>query len=330
MDRKSGVLMHISSLPGDYGIGSFGEEAKQFVDFLKEAGFTYWQVLPFCMADAYNSPYQSYSAFGGNLYFVDLNVLEKKGLLTKVELENAKQKTPYVTEYERLWNERFLLLKTASSRVSDKSKILQFIGEHKHLEAFCRFMALKEANNHLPWSEWKTEEYDEEILFAWQMIQYEFFTQWQDIKKYANERGIKIIGDIPIYVSYDSCDVWDNRSQFQLSEDGSPSKVAGVPPDYFSADGQLWGNPLYDWDAMKADGYQWWKERISHMATLFDAILVPLNPIGRCRLVPKPPRREAGRTVLVWTLSVPFGRWQEIVRLSQKIWGILLPKCISW
>ena len=274
MDRKSGVLMHISSLPGDYSIGSFGEEAKQFIDFLKEAGFTYWQVLPFCMADAYNSPYQSYSAFGGNPYFVDLNSLEKKGLLTKVELESAKQKTPYVAEYERLWEERFLLLKKASSRVADKTEIENFISKNKHLEAFCRFMALKEANNHLPWNEWKTQVYDEEICFAWQMIQYEFFTQWQDIKMYANEKGIKIIGDIPIYVSYDSCDVWDNRSQFQLSEDGTPSKVAGVPPDYFSADGQLWGNPLYDWDMMKKDGYQWWCDRISHMATLFDAIRI--------------------------------------------------------
>ncbi len=274
MDRKSGVLMHVSSLPGDYSIGAFGEEAKQFIDFLKEAGFTYWQVLPFCMADGFNSPYQSYSAFGGNPYFVDLPTLAKKGLLTKEELESAKQKTPYVTEYERLWGERFLLLKKASSRVADKTEIENFISKNKHLEAFCRFMALKEANDHLPWSEWTNEEFREDIFFAWKMIQHEFFTQWQEIKKYANERGIKIIGDIPIYVSYDSCDVWDNRSQFQLSEDGKPSLVAGVPPDYFSADGQLWGNPLYDWDVMKQNGYQWWCERISHMATMFDAIRI--------------------------------------------------------
>ena len=274
MDRKSGVLMHISSLFGDYSIGSFGEEAKVFIDFLKECGFTYWQVLPFCMADQYNSPYQSYSAFGGNPYFVDLNVLHKKGLLTLEELNSAKQKTPYVAEYERLWEERFSLLKTASMRITDRSKIAAFLESNPHIKDFCEFMAFKDANHHLPWNEWDIKEYDEAIYHAWAMIQYEFFTQWQEIKGYANEKGIKLIGDMPIYVSYDSCDVWANQDQFQLSEDGRPTLVAGVPPDYFSEDGQLWGNPLYAWDKMKEDGYRWWCERISHIATLFDAVRI--------------------------------------------------------
>lgn len=274
MDRTSGVLMHISSLFGEYSIGSFGEEAKSFIDFLKECGFTYWQVLPFCMADRFNSPYQSYSAFGGNPYFVDLTTLFEKGLLTKEELESAKQKTPYVCEYERLWEERLSLLKKAAKRVQNSLEIETFIQERPQLEAFCRFMALKEANGHLPWDEWECDTYDEEIYFAWKMIQYEFFTQWQKIKSYANEQGIKLIGDMPIYVSYDSCDVWANREQFSLTEEGKPTLVAGVPPDYFSEDGQLWGNPLYNWDKMKNDGYRWWCDRISHMANMFDAVRI--------------------------------------------------------
>ncbi|MBQ7792355.1 MAG: 4-alpha-glucanotransferase [Clostridia bacterium] len=274
MERKSGVLMHISSLFGAFSIGSFGDEAKYFIDFLKEAGFSYWQVLPFCMADAYNSPYQSYSAFGGNPYFVDLNILFKKGLLTKEELEEARQKTPYTAEYERLWEERFPLLFKASKRVKNRTEIEAYIGKNQYLLQYCKFMALKEKNNHLPWNEWESEDYDEDVFFAWQMIQYEFFTQWQEIKTYANSRGIRIVGDIPIYVSYDSCDVWSNQNQYCLSEDGKPTLVAGVPPDYFSQDGQLWGNPLYDWEQMKQDGYQWWRDRVSHMATLFDAIRI--------------------------------------------------------
>lgn len=274
MDRKSGVLMHISSLFGDYSIGSFGEEAEYFIDFLKEAGFSYWQVLPFCMADHFNSPYQSYSAFGGNPYFVDLKRLYKKGLLTKEELDSAMQKTPYVCEFDRLREERFLLLQKAASRVEDCSAMDEFFADQPHLLEFCRFMALKEKNNQLPWNEWTVETYDEDIFFTWKLIQYEFFTRWQEIKTYANDRGIRIFGDIPIYVSYDSCDVWSNQEQYFLSEDKRPTLVAGVPPDYFCEDGQLWGNPLYDWDKMKEDGYRWWRERVSHMATLFDAIRI--------------------------------------------------------
>lgn len=274
MERKSGVLMPVSSLFGDFSIGSFGEEAEYFIDFLKDAGFSYWQVLPFCMADDYNSPYQSYSAFGGNPYFVDLKRLFQKGLLTREELEQAKQKTPYVCEYDRLREERFLLLKKASERVKNRSEIEQFMRKNPHLYEFCKFMACKEKNNQLPWNEWKTEEFDESVFFAWEMIQYEFFTRWQEIKAYANQRGVRIVGDIPIYVSYDSCDVWSNQSQYCLDDEGRAKLVAGVPPDYFCEDGQLWGNPLYDWDKMREDGYRWWKDRVSHMATLFDAIRI--------------------------------------------------------
>lgn len=274
MNRKSGVLMHISSLFGEYSIGSFGDEAKYFVDFLSDCGFSYWQVLPFCMVDECNSPYKSYSTFGGNPYFVDLGILHKKGLITKEELESHRQQNPYVTEYVRLYHTRIELLKKAAQRVADRKKIEEYISGDEYLSCFCKFMALKDANNELPWWCWQTEIYDEDVLFAWKFIQYEFFAQWNEIKSYANSKGIKIMGDIPIYVSLDSCDVWSNRSQFLLDDRGKPTKVAGVPPDYFSRDGQLWGNPLYNWDVMKKDGYKWWQDRIRHMSKMFDAVRI--------------------------------------------------------
>ena len=274
MERKSGVLMHISSLFGDYSIGSFGNEAKYFVDFLKSCGFTYWQVLPFCMVDECNSPYKSYSAFGGNPYFVDLNKLKEKGLLTDEELVSQRQMTPYSAEYVRLYHTRCDVLKKASLRVKNKIEVENFISSHPYIEQFCMFMAYKEANNQKPWTDWDSDTIDEEVLFMWKFIQYEFFAQWKEIKDYANSQGIKIIGDIPIYVSFDSCDVWSNKEQFLLDEKGYPTSVAGVPPDYFSADGQLWGNPLYNWDKMKTDGYKWWCDRITHMFEMFDGVRI--------------------------------------------------------
>ena len=214
MERNSGVLMHVSSLYGDYSTGSFGKEAKYFVDFLADCGFSYWQVLPFCMTDEYNSPYKSYSSFSGNLYFVDLPTLYAKGLLTKEELESAKQKSPYLCEFDRLQKERFELLKAASLRVKDKTPIEAFIADSPYLEAFCRFMALREANGETPWQTWTVDAVDETTLFAWKFIQYEFFTQWQEIRTYANGKGIKLVGDIPIYVALDSSDVWSEPEQF--------------------------------------------------------------------------------------------------------------------
>ncbi len=277
MKRASGVLMHISSLWGDYSGGSFGREAKEFIDFISDCGFTWWQVLPFCMVDECNSPYKSYSAFGGNPYFVDIASLYEKGLILKEELEASKQNTPYSCEYERLYNERIPLLKKAAKRAAstdEAKKVKEFTEENSHIEAFCRFMALKMANGHKCWTDWETEDCDPDELFAWQFIQYEFFNQWAEIKSYANKKGIKILGDIPIYVSYDSADVWANRELFQLNDDFTMKKKAGVPPDYFSADGQLWGNPLYDWDKMKKTGYKWWLERLEANFKLFDGIRI--------------------------------------------------------
>ena len=276
MKRASGVLMHVSSLFGDYSIGSFGRAAKHFIDFLADCGFSYWQVLPFNMADDCNSPYKSFGAFSGNPYFVDLENLHVRGLIRVGELLSSRQNTPYSCEFERLEAERMALLRTAATRVDgeEREKIKAFLDTHTGIADFCRFMALKEANGGAEWVDWKTDHYDEVTLFAWQFIQYEFYTQWMGVKKYANEKGIRMIGDIPIYVAYDSSDVWANRAAFQLDERGRPTSVAGVPPDYFSEDGQLWGNPLYDWEHMEKDGFSWWTARLSYMLEMFDGVRI--------------------------------------------------------
>ena len=274
MYRKSGVLMHVSSLFGDYSSGSFGKEAKYFIDFLSDSGFSYWQVLPFCMVDECNSPYKSYSSFGGNLYFIDLESLHAQGLITDDELASARQSTPYLCEFDRLRKERFLLLKKASERVLDRSEIEKFIDSSPYLKKFCRFMAQKAANDGTPWQAWLVDAIDEGVLFVWKFIQYTFHSQWMEIKSYANSKGIRLIGDVPIYVSLDSADVWSAKEQFQLDKNGMPTHVAGVSPDYFSADGQLWGNPLYNWKEMKKDGYRFWRDRIKYMSTMFDAIRI--------------------------------------------------------
>ncbi len=274
MERKSGVLMHISSLPGDYSIGGFSDHARYFIDFLADCGFTYWQVLPLCMVDACNSPYKSYSAFAGNPYFIDPETLRRKGLVTGEELEAYRQQTPYSCEYGRLYHTRQQLLMTAARRAGNREEIRRFIRENPYLDSFCRFMALKAANGQKCWADWACETIDEDILFMWQFIEYEFFSQWAEIRQYANQRGIRIIGDMPFYVSYDSVDVWGEKELFQLDASGRPASVAGVPPDYFAADGQLWGNPLYDWDKMKADGFRWWRDRLRHMLSLFDGVRI--------------------------------------------------------
>lgn len=274
MKRASGVLMHISSLHGDFSIGSFGDEAREFIDFISDMGFKWWQVLPFCMVDECNSPYKSYSAFGGNPYFVDLKTLVGEGLLTEDEINAYRQSQPYSAEYVRLYHTRCDVLMLASKRVKNRTEIEDFIENHVYLKQFCEFMALKKANGEKAWCDWDTFETDPDVLFMWKFIQYEFFMQWAQIKIYANSKGVKIIGDIPIYVSYDSADVWANKELFDLDGNGRPNCVAGVPPDYFSKDGQLWGNPLYNWDLMAKDGYKWWLDRLRHMFSMFDGVRI--------------------------------------------------------
>ncbi len=283
LDRASGVLLPISALWGTDSIGGFGREACDFIDFLADCGFGWWQVLPFCMADEYHSPYKSFSAFGGNPYFVDLRQLQQDGYLCADELKAIKEKTPYSCEYEMLDNTRLDLLRLASSRVDQYTKqtIADFIASQPYIETFCHFMALRRLNGDTPWYEWRTEESEhaESVAykaeyFAWAFIQYHFMKQWQTVHDYAAARGIKIMGDMPIYVAYDSCDVWSNRAIFDLDADGTPQHVAGCPPDYFSADGQLWGNPLYNWERMEQDGFTWWTGRMTHMLNLFDGVRI--------------------------------------------------------
>ena len=274
MKRASGVLMHVSTLWGDFSEGAFGKAALEWIDFLRDGGFSAWQVLPFCLPDECNSPYKSHSAFSGNPFFIDLTQLKEQGLLTAAELEVARQKTPYSCEFDRLNRERMALLSTAAGRVTDTKPIDDFLAAHPQTEKFCEFMARKQANGLKEWLAWTTDALDEDALRTWRFTQYEFFRQWAAIKRYAEKQGVAVIGDIPIYVALDSADVWANPKQFLLDEDHKPRCVAGVPPDYFAADGQLWGNPLYDWEAMKIDGYAWWRERLSFMTELFDGVRI--------------------------------------------------------
>lgn len=273
MKRASGVLMPIFSLPGDYSIGSFGKEAFSWIDFLADNGFSYWQILPMGVTDHFHSPYQSYSAFSGNPYFIDLPTLAQQGLITREELNEAKQITPYLCEYDRLEKERMALLKKASTRVSQKERdaIVKWAKE-TYAGDVATFMALKEKNGGKCWVEWSHHTPDADTEFMWQFTQYHFFRQWHKVVAYAHTKNIRIIGDLPIYVSYDSCDVWSHREQFMLDETGHPTHVAGCPPDYFAKEGQLWGNPLYHWERMKQDGFDWWKQRIQFSLSDLDGL----------------------------------------------------------
>ena len=266
--------MHVSSLWGNYSEGSLGAEAREWIDFLASCGFHVWQVLPFCLPDDCNSPYKSFGAFSVNPFFIDLPTLRDNGLLTDTELCAAEQKAPYACEFDRLNRERLPLLALAASRVKDRAPIEAFLQAHPQTASFCRFMALKESNGGKEWTEWTNDVPDESTLWTWQFTQYEFCRQWAELKTYANERGVRIVGDIPIYVAYDSSDVWANKELFQLDRRNRPTAVAGVPPDYFCEDGQLWGNPLYDWKRMKQDDYAWWRERMSFMMELFDGVRI--------------------------------------------------------
>lgn len=289
--RSSGILMHISSLPSEYGIGTMGREAKKFVNFLVKAGQTYWQILPVCPTSYGDSPYQSFSSFAGNPYFIDLTLLCRDRLLTKRECESCFWgKKPTEVDFGILYRNRYDLLKKAYRRFVKKvpEDFFSFCKEEKDwLSDYAEFMALKDAHGGAAWEEWEDalrfreadamkevrEKYAEEISF-YKMLQYLFFKQWRSLKEYANQKGIKIIGDVPIYVAGDSADVWANPDQFYLDKDLHPIEVAGCPPDAFSEDGQLWGNPLFRWDVMKKDGYRFWTKRIQAMSKLYDVVRI--------------------------------------------------------
>lgn len=289
--RSSGILMHISSLPSSYGIGTMGKEAREFVDFLVESAQSYWQVLPICPTSYGDSPYQSFSSFAGNPYFIDLDTLCREGLLEEKECESYAWGTNELeVDYGTLYESRYPLLHKAYNRFQKNipADYTKFCKEQEDwLGDYALFMALKDAHNGVAWSQWEEElkvrqpeamkkaeaELAKEVDF-WKMIQYLFYKQWNALKSYANEKGIKIIGDVPIYVAMDSADVWANPTQFYLDKNLDPIDVAGCPPDAFSEDGQLWGNPLFRWDAMKKDDFTWWTRRMEKMTKLFDVVRI--------------------------------------------------------
>ncbi len=287
--RTSGVLMHISSLPGNTGIGTLGKEAYKFVDFLAKSGQTYWQVLPLCPTGFGDSPYQSFSTFAGNPYYIDFDLLFERGLLEKEDYSEIDWgSNEEKIDFDKIFENRFNVLEKAYKNFSPDKLFLDFCEENNYwLDDFALYMALKDENNGVSWDNWdnklitrdkKTIELAKERLCYkiefYKTVQYYFFFQWQNLKDYANKNGIKIIGDIPIYVAGDSADVWANPKQFLLDENCQPTEVAGCPPDAFSDEGQLWGNPLYNWEYMKKDGYSWWKKRIEHLCKMCDVIRI--------------------------------------------------------
>ncbi|MBO7304109.1 MAG: 4-alpha-glucanotransferase [Clostridia bacterium] len=318
-ERKSGVLMHVSSLNGKYGCGGFGKEARNFVDLLSRAGFRYWQILPISMTDEHNSPYRSPASLCLNPYFLDLESLFDKGYISNGELLAEMQNSPYLCEFDRLKESRLSLLAKAAQRAQRDNEIhgeiTAFFDTHPEIEESVRAVAIREANGGLPWQEWQSDECDEDTLFKWKFIEHELYCEWFALKEYANSKGIKIIGDLPIYVAPDSVDVYMSPADFLLDESGYPTEVAGVPPDYFSSDGQLWGNPLYNFKKMRRDGYAFWRKRLSHAFSLFDGVR-----IDHFRAI------EAYWSIPKDSESARCGRWvkgpgKELIRVIREVAG---------
>lgn len=290
-DRGAGILMPISSLPSSYGIGTLGEESYRFADFLKRIGCRYWQVLPIGPTSYGDSPYQSFSAFAGNPYFIDLDYLVKDGLLDVSEMAALScQETEDRIDYEKQYHLRFPILKKAfhRSKHEETEGFHSFCENNSYwLKDYSLYMAVKGSFDNHEWLKW-----DEDIKFGrpeaieqyrtqlkdeirfWEFCQFIFREQWDRLKAYVNRMGIQIIGDIPLYVSADSSDVWRHSDLFELDERKNPINVAGVPPDAFSAEGQRWGNPLYRWDVMEEKNFSWWRERMKISATLYDIIRI--------------------------------------------------------
>ncbi len=289
--RASGILMHISSLPSDYGIGTLGKDAYNFIDFLHEAKQHYWQILPVCPTSFGDSPYQSFSTNAGNPYFIDFDILTRDGLLKKSDYDgmfwgdDAER-----VDYAALYENRFKVLKKAYKRFkkADKTDFNKFLTENeKWISNYALFMAIKDKHDGRSWLEWDEpfklrdshslwlfkESHKDEVEF-YEFIQYIFFKQWQALKEYAAEKNVKIIGDIPIYVALDSADVWVSPDLFDLDENLNPKTVAGCPPDAFCEDGQLWGNPIYKWERHKETGYSWWIDRMKSASKLYDIIRI--------------------------------------------------------
>lgn len=292
MDRSSGILMPLSSLPSPYGIGTLGKEAYRFIDFLHDAGQKYWQLLPLGPTSHGDSPYSGTSTFAGNPYYIDLNLLIADGLLQREEVESLSWGDRLdEVDYNLLFQNRYPLLRKAFSRISPETaqQIADFRRENASwLESYALYMALKEHFGNTAWIDWPEEEIrrglpearkkylsllQEDVDF-WIFTQYEFFRQWKALKDYAAEQGIRFIGDLPIYVPLDSADVWAEPQFFLLDENNVPKEVAGCPPDDFNEEGQLWGNPLYDYEKMEKDGFGWWIRRMEGAVRLYDVIRI--------------------------------------------------------
>lgn len=291
--RQSGVLMHISSLPGKYGIGSFGQSAYDFVDFLVRTKQRYWQILPLGTTSYGDSPYQSFSAFAGNTYFIDFDILIEEGLLNEADVKGADfGDDPRKVDYAKIFDARRPIMEKAVARflkADDLSDYESFVKQNAAwLEVFAEYMAIKEHFDNLAWTEWPDEairrreavslaSYREKLAYKLtyhRVTQYLFFKQWLRLKAYANEHHIEIVGDMPIYVAADSADVWAQPHFFKTDAVGKPTCVAGCPPDEFSETGQLWGNPIYDWEAMDKDGYAWWIERLRESFKIYDIVRI--------------------------------------------------------
>ncbi len=289
--RSAGILLPIFSLPSPYGVGTMGQAAREFVDFLTESGQTYWQILPVGPTSYGDSPYQSFSSFAGNPYFIDLDDLARDGLLTPDEYRHLNWGSdPAAVDYGTLYHTRYEVLRHACRRLlaCPPGDYAVFQAENSFwLDDYALFMALKGSHDGAPWYQWPEaqrlrapeaiahvrQELDEDISF-WRALQYLFYRQWDALKGLANSRGISIIGDVPIYVSLDSADVWASPEQFQLDDTLTPTEVAGCPPDAFCEDGQLWGNPLFNWERMKDEGYAWWIRRIDFQFRICDVLRI--------------------------------------------------------
>jgi 4-alpha-glucanotransferase len=276
--RKSGILLHPTSLPGKWGIGDLGEWAYRFADFLMESGQQLWQVLPLGPPGSGYSPYQSFSSMAGNPLLINLQALVDRGWLRPGDLESIPEFPDSTVDFEAVTPIKKKLLKKATRNFFSRpdplrSEFLSFCEEEKSwLESFARFAALKEAHP-ASWTDWdRKANPDPQSVLEQQFIQFEFFREWRTLKRYCNEQGLEIIGDIPIFIAHDSADVWAHPDLFDLDESGKPRNVAGVPPDYFSKTGQYWGNPLYRWDVMERNGYAWWIERVRSMLKMVDII----------------------------------------------------------
>ncbi|MBC2606242.1 4-alpha-glucanotransferase [Pelagicoccus albus] len=291
--RQSGALLHVSSLPSETGIGNLGHGAKQFIDFLAESGFSYWQVCPVGPTGYGDSPYQSFSAFAGNPYFIDLQELVEHGLLKPEEIAPLQELPTDYVDYGKLYYSFWSILAKAHRRFDAETfklpggdSFTEFYEKQAYwLDPYTTFMALKGRFGHRSWTEWPLEFKDPDTLTKLQLepveqaersrqafYQFIFYSQWKALRAYANSKGIQLVGDIPIYVALDSADVWSRRANFRVNADGDLDSVAGVPPDYFSETGQLWGNPLYDWGHLQKNGYRWWIERIQSSLELFDVL----------------------------------------------------------